>query len=176
MVESWLPSGPAFTSGGSVEPPAGWLDLVARRPELDSREGEPKTIVMTVNKALRLSQVHVGVNKRVKYVRDLGDDWRVAGTEGDCEDYALAKMVRLLDYGWPRGALLMTLLLFWDVVQRKWTWHAVLAVSTDHGPWILDNRFQYPRITAHCVGYFWSMREKPRDARWERIRIGVARR
>lgn len=168
---TWLPSGPDFTPRGTVDPPAGWLDLVGRRPNLDSRGVEPATVGMTAAKAMRLSQVQVGVNRRVKYVRDHGDDWRVADTEGDCEDFALAKMVRLVEYGWPRGALLMTLLLFWDAANRKWTWHAVLCIATDHGPWILDNRFQYPRIAAHCVGYFWSTREKPGDARWERIRL-----
>ena len=166
---TWLPSGPDFTPTGNVDPPAGWLDLIGRRPDLDSRDVEPATVGMTAAKAMRLSQVQVGVNQRVKYVREHGDDWRVADIEGDCEDFALAKMVRLLEYGWPRGALLMTLLLFWDTANRKWTWHAVLCVATDHGPWILDNRFQYPRIAAHCVGYFWSTREKPGDPRWERI-------
>lgn len=171
---TWLPSGPDFTTHGPADPPAGWLDLIARRPELDSRDVEPATVKLTVNKALRLSQVQVGVNRRVKYVREHGDTWRVADTEGDCEDYALAKRVRLEGYGWPRGALRMAILYF-RTVQRKWECHAVLAVVTDHGPWILDNRFTYPRIASHCVGYFWSTREKPGDTRWERIRKGGVR-
>ena len=168
---TWLPTGPDFTPKGLVDPPAGWLKLLERRPELDCRKVEPATIEMTVNKALRLSQVQTGVNKRVKYVADLGDDWRVAETEGDCEDFALAKMARLLGYGWPRGALRMTLLIFWDISSRKWTWHAVLCVVTDHGPWILDNRLAFPRVAVRIPGYYWNMQEKPGDEKWQRIAL-----
>ena len=172
---TWLPSGPDFTPTWNVDPPAGWLDLIGRRPDLDSREVAPATIEMTVAKAMRLSQVQTGVNRRVKYVREHGDTWRVADTEGDCEDYALAKMIRLLEYGWPRGALLMTLLNFWDIANKKWTGHAVLAVATEsHGPWILDNRLAYPRVAARIPNYYWTIREKPGDARWQRIRNGLS--
>ena len=80
-------------------------------------------------------------------------------------------MVRLLGYGWPRGALRMTLLIFWDIAARKWTWHAVLCVCTDHGPWILDNRLAFPRVAVRIPGYYWNMQEKPGDEKWQRIAL-----
>ncbi len=121
---------------------------------------------MTAAKFMRLSQVQVGVNQRVRYVRDHGDDWRVADTVGDCEDYALAKGVRLEGYGWPRGALRITLC--YVVLSDRWQAHAVLMVETDHGTWVLDNRMKYPRLWKR-LPYRWLWRERPGGETWERL-------
>jgi predicted transglutaminase-like cysteine proteinase len=53
---------------------------------------------------------------------------------GDCEDYALQKRKMLMQAGWPRQALLMTV-----VRDRNGDGHAVLTVETDKGEFILDN-------------------------------------
>ena len=53
---------------------------------------------------------------------------------GDCEDYALQKRKMLMQAGWPRPALLMTV-----VRDRNGDGHAVLTVRTDKGEFILDN-------------------------------------
>ncbi len=45
---------------------------------------------------------------------------------GDCEDYALLKRKMLMQAGWPREALLMTV-----VRDKKGEGHAVLTVKTD---------------------------------------------
>ena len=54
---------------------------------------------------------------------------------GDCEDYVLLKRRMLMEAGWPRGALLITV-----VRDQKGDGHAVLTVSTDKGDFILDNQ------------------------------------
>jgi predicted transglutaminase-like cysteine proteinase len=54
---------------------------------------------------------------------------------GDCEDYVLLKRKMLIDAGWPREALLIT------VVRDKMNeGHAVLTVKTDKGEFVLDNQ------------------------------------
>ena len=164
---TWLPSGPDFTPRGNVAPPAGWLDLIERRPDLDSRQAEPLKVKMTAAKFVRISQVETAVNNRVKYVRDLGDDWRLADTEGDREDYALPKMVRLLGYGWSRGALRLTLC--YVILPDRWQAHANLMVETDHGTWVLDIRMRYPRLWTRMTGYRRLWRETPGRDEWEKL-------
>lgn len=163
---TWFPSGPDFTPRGNVDPPPKWLDLIERRPDLDSRQAEPLKVKMTVGKFMRMYQVQTAVNSRVKYVRDHGDDWRIADTEGDCEGYALAKMVRLLGYGWLRGALRMTLC--YVFLPDRWQAYAVLQIETDHGTWVLDNRMKYPRLWTR-LPYRWLWRERPGGETWERL-------
>jgi predicted transglutaminase-like cysteine proteinase len=53
---------------------------------------------------------------------------------GDCEDYALLKRKLLMQAGWPRQALLMTV-----VRDLNGDGHAVLTVKTDKGEFVLDN-------------------------------------
>jgi len=61
---------------------------------------------------------------------NMGEDGR-----GDCEDYALLKRKMLIQAGWPREALLMTV-----VRDKKGEGHAVLTVKTNRGEYILDNQ------------------------------------
>ena len=173
-MTSWLPSGSNIPVGGSVSPPPKWLDLLERRPDLASAKSSPARVLMTTAKFMRLSQVHTGVNNRIKYRRDLGDKWEVADTEGDCEDYDLAYMVRFIGYGWPRGALRLTLCELPRPVQYLGPtppparYHAVLQIETDHGTWVLDNRMRYPRLWTR-LPYRWLYRECPGRDDWERI-------
>lgn len=164
---TWLPSGPNITIGDRVHPPPKWLDLIGRRPDLSSVESQPEKVAMTAAKFMRLSQVQTGVNMRIKYRRDLGDKWEVAETSGDCEDYALAKMVRLLGFGWPRGALRLTLCMIVGPMLSQA--HANLQIETDHGTWVLDNRMRYPRLWTRMTGTRWLFRERPGGETWERL-------
>src|SRR5205085_243851 len=54
---------------------------------------------------------------------------------GDCEDYVLLKRKMLMQAGWPRQALLITV-----VRDKQGDGHAVLTVKTDKGEFILDNQ------------------------------------
>ena len=54
---------------------------------------------------------------------------------GDCEDYVLLKRRMLMQAGWPREALLITV-----VRDKKGDGHAVLTVKTNRGEFVLDNQ------------------------------------
>ena len=54
---------------------------------------------------------------------------------GDCEDYVLLKRRLLIQLGWPREALLVTV-----VLDNEDEGHAVLTVTTDKGDYVLDNK------------------------------------
>ena len=60
-------------------------------------------------------------------------DYPVDG-KGDCKIYALFKRKLLIDRGFPRQALLMTI-----VRDLNGEGHAVLTVKTDRGDFVLDN-------------------------------------
>jgi predicted transglutaminase-like cysteine proteinase len=94
----------------------------------------------------RLDEANRAVNMVVRYVSDFAqhgeaDRWSTAletfaTTRGDCEDYAIAKLVALREAGFPRED--MRLVLVRDRAVRLD--HAVLAARLD-GRWlILDNR------------------------------------
>ena len=81
------------------------------------------------------------VNESVKPMTDLDhygvvEKWAYPEDGyGDCEDYVLLKRRLLIQVGWPREALLITV-----VRDRNDDGHAVLTVKTDRGEYILDNQ------------------------------------
>src|SRR6202035_3127876 len=88
-----------------------------------------------------LLRVNRWVNETVKPMTDM-DHWGViekwslpTDGYGDCEDYVLLKRKMLIDAGWPREALLITV-----VRDKMGEGHAVLTVKTDKGEFILDNQ------------------------------------
>jgi predicted transglutaminase-like cysteine proteinase len=72
---------------------------------------------------------HCGVVERWSYPND---------GYGDCEDYVLLKRRMLIESGWPREALLVTV-----VRDKKEEGHAVLTVTTDKGDYVLDNQTEH---------------------------------
>lgn len=138
---------PLFVSlGDASRPPIGWIEFCADNPrECSSPQGEPRDVVLN-NKAWKdLARINKWVNDTVKPITDM-DHWGVVEKwsypddgKGDCEDYVLLKRRMLMQAGWPREALLITV-----VRERNGDGHAVLTVKTDKGEFILDN--QHPDI------------------------------
>ena len=88
----------------------------------------------------KIQRINAAVNKSVAPVSDM-DHWGVVDQwdyptdgKGDCEDYALLKRRMLMDEGFPRQALLMTV-----VKEANGDGHAVLTVKTNRGEFVLDN-------------------------------------
>jgi len=93
----------------------------------------------------KLKLINSQVNKLVYYQSDLQtyrqkDHWAAPDESlrsgvGDCEDYAILKMALLQKLGIPAKA--MSLVVLKDTKRNLY--HAVLAVSTNKGTFILDN-------------------------------------
>ena len=88
-----------------------------------------------------LVRVNKWVNQAIKPLTDL-EHWGVVERwsypddgYGDCEDYVLLKRRMLIQSGWPREALLVTV-----VRDKDGDGHAVLTVTTDKGDYVLDNQ------------------------------------
>ena len=88
-----------------------------------------------------LNRINAQVNAYIQPVSNLEhwgtilDHWDYpTDGKGDCKIYALYKRKLLIDEGFPRQALLMTV-----VRDLQGNGHAVLTVKTNKGDFILDN-------------------------------------
>ena len=128
--------------GGTARAPVGWTEFCAEyAPECDAKALDARDVVLTTKAWKELVRVNGFVNDAIKPETDL-EHWGVAERwdyptdgRGDCEDYVLLKRRMLMQAGWPREALLITV-----VRDKKGDGHAVLTVKTDKGEFILDNQ------------------------------------
>jgi predicted transglutaminase-like cysteine proteinase len=128
--------------GDATRAPIGWVEFcVEYKRECATKASAPRDIVLTEKTWSDLVKVNNWVNDSIKAITDV-EHWGVVerwnmGEDGygDCEDYALLKRKMLMQAGWPREALLMTV-----VRDKKGEGHAVLTVKTNRGEFILDNQ------------------------------------
>ena len=134
---------PLFSSvGEAVRPPIGWIEFcIEYDPECKTAPSTPRDIVLTVQAFKDLDRVNRWVNGNIKPMTDM-EHWGVIERwnypddgYGDCEDYVLLKRRMLMQAGWPREALLITV-----VRDKHGDGHAILTVKTDKGEFILDNQ------------------------------------
>jgi predicted transglutaminase-like cysteine proteinase len=126
---------------GAAKAPIGYVGF-CREHAADCRHNAkaPVRVVLTGASFDALIQVDRDVNHRVKPATDeevygVEEKWEYPVDRGDCEDYALLKRRDLIEAGWPRSALLITV-----VRDENGDGHAVLTLVTDRGDFILDNR------------------------------------
>jgi predicted transglutaminase-like cysteine proteinase len=121
--------------GDTTRAPIGWVEFCSENPaECRGGATQPRDIVITQTAWKDLVRVN-------RWVNDM-DHWGVIEKwslpddgYGDCEDYVLLKRKMLIEAGWPREALLITV-----VRDKKGDGHAVLTVKTDKGEYVLDNQ------------------------------------
>lgn len=127
--------------GGDTRAPIGWIEFCLEHPqECKVKPSAARDVVLTSKAWKDLVNVNKWVNDTIKPVTDL-EHWGVVERwsypddgYGDCEDYVLLKRKMLMKAGWPREALLITV-----VRQKNGDGHAVLTVKTDKGEFVLDN-------------------------------------
>ena len=150
--------------GDTTRAPIGWVEFCAESPgECRTSASEPRDIVMTQAAWRDLLRVNRWVNETVKPMTDMEhwgviEKWSIpTDGYGDCEDYVLMKRKLLIDAGWPREALLITV-----VRDKQGEGHAVLTVKTDKGEFILDN--QNENVVAWTeTGYRFVKRQSQSD-------------
>jgi predicted transglutaminase-like cysteine proteinase len=128
--------------GEATRAPIGWVEFcVEYDPECKTKPSMARDVVLSADAWKDLQRINLWVNSHVKPMTDL-DHWGVVERwnypddgYGDCEDYALQKRKMLMQAGWPREALLMTV-----VRDKNGDGHAILTVKTDKGEFILDNQ------------------------------------
>ena len=133
---------PFVAVGATTSAPIGWVQFcVEYDPECKTKPSMARDVVLSTQAWKDLVRVNRWVNVNVKPLTDL-EHWGVVERwnypddgYGDCEDYVLAKRRMLMQAGWPREALLITV-----VRDQHGDGHAVLTVKTDKGEFILDNQ------------------------------------
>ena len=142
--------------------PTGFYALCADQP----RQCAP----VAARRPVALSEIDA-INRRVNAVirpqpEPPGQDiWRVGGSSGDCEDYALAKRDALIATGiGSANARIAT------GVLPSGEYHAVLIVTTKRGDFVLDNLANELRPLGRQPATIISV-QSARDPRlWQRVR------
>ncbi|MGA8076009.1 MAG: transglutaminase-like cysteine peptidase [Xanthobacteraceae bacterium] len=122
-------------------PPIGWVQFCQTYSQVCDTKPLPAVDVLLDRTALsELKRVNDWVNHTIRPETDMDHYgtiqwWRYPDDgAGACHSYALLKRRILMQAGWPRQALLMTI-----VHEADGEGHAVLTVATDRGEFILDN-------------------------------------
>ena len=151
--------------GNMTRVPYGWADLCGRQPqECQVEVLDPVDLRLTARTLHMLERINAEVNADIVPVSNYDHwgtmldhwDYPVDG-KGDCKIYALWKRKQLLDMGFPRQALLMTI-----VRDLDGNGHTVLTVKTDRGDLILDNMVGEVRLWDE-TGYKFVKRQSQSD-------------
>jgi predicted transglutaminase-like cysteine proteinase len=163
--ETTLPKASYEAVGGLASVPYGWVDFCGRRPE-ECSLGKLKPLDLRLTRATwsDLNRINKRVNAAIEPMTNLAHwgtmldhwDYPVDG-KGDCKVYALYKRKLLIDAGFPRQALLMTI-----VKDLEGEGHAILTVKTDRGEFILDNLTDEIRPW-NATGYTYLKRQAQDD-------------
>ena len=128
--------------GTSTSVPFGWVDFCRRyKGECDTQKMTAMDVNLTPAALREIERINKWVNTNIEPVSDM-EHWGVEDQwdyptdgKGDCEDYVLLKRKLLIDVGFPRQALLVTV-----VKDEKNEGHAVLTLKTNKGEYVLDNQ------------------------------------
>jgi predicted transglutaminase-like cysteine proteinase len=164
-------------AGVDVATPMGWADFCAQPDTAEDCKVSPlEPVVLRAGAAQMraLDRINRNVNLAVAPMSD-ADNYGVeerwaypTNGRGDCEDYVLLKRRLLIEAGFPRQALLITV-----VRERNGDGHAVLTVVTDKGDLILDNKRDAIRKWS-ATGYSFIKRQSAEDPnRWVDLRASA---
>jgi predicted transglutaminase-like cysteine proteinase len=151
--------------GEEVSVPYGWVDFCGRQPQECAQPALPPRDINLDKSALRtLEQVNRAVNAAIEPVSNFDhwgtilDHWDYpTDGKGDCKIYALQKRKLLMKRGFPRQALLMTI-----VRDHEGQGHAILTARTSRGDFILDNLTDAIRPWS-STGYRFIKRQSQQD-------------
>jgi predicted transglutaminase-like cysteine proteinase len=156
---------PLFISiGETTRAPIGWIEFcIEYEPECKTKPSTPRDVVLATQAWKDLERVNRYVNTHIRPMTDM-EHWGVVERwnypddgYGDCEDYVLQKRRMLMQAGWPREALLITV-----VRDKHGDGHAVLTVKTDSGEFILDNQTEDILLWSN-TGYRFVKRQSQSD-------------
>jgi predicted transglutaminase-like cysteine proteinase len=150
--------------GETTKAPIGWVEFcIEYDPECKTKPSPARDVMLSTQAWKDLERVNQWVNTHVKPMTDM-EHWGVVERwnypddgYGDCEDYVLLKRRMLIQAGWPREALLITV-----VRDKHGDGHAILTVKTDKGEFILDNQSEQILLWSD-TGYRFVKRQSQSD-------------
>ncbi len=154
----------SLPAGAITSPPIGWVQFCAENAaECRMRFARAREVQLTPAAFAQIARVNIQVNREIEQVSDLDhfgveEYWTYpVDGKGDCEDLVLEKKRRLVIMGFPREALLITV-----VRDHNGEGHAVLTVVTNRGDYVLDN-FTNEMKLWHGTGYRFIKRQAQTD-------------
>ncbi len=151
-----------MTIDGSFNPPLGYQLFCLSNPP-QCRGGGASEIGYTDSLGALLHRVNARVNRSIQPLSDRKDIWSIGVTQGDCEEYALAKRAELVRLGVPASAVRIAV-----AKTRAGESHAVVVVRTDAGDLVLDNLNS--RISNwDQTGLRWVAIASPNARAWQQI-------
>ncbi|MCA1242587.1 transglutaminase-like cysteine peptidase [Stappia stellulata] len=157
--------------GGATRAPAGHVGFCSENPS-ECRSQNRNAVVVKLDRERwnELLAVNAEVNRQIRPVTDVElfgveEYWTFPSSgAGDCEEYVLEKQRVLQKRGWPKSALLITV-----VKDTNNSGHAVLTVRTDQGDIILDNQIEAV-LPWYSTPYRFVKRQSARNpAKWAAI-------
>lgn len=175
VVLARLPETTTAVPVGEARPVWGWVDYCRRTPgACDAGRAVARDVRLDGRVWNTILEVNRSVNTAIEPVTDqehwgVVDRWDIpTDGRGDCEDYVLLKRKMLMERGFPRQALLVTV-----VVDGHGDGHAILTVKTDHGDFALDN-MRDEVLPWVKTGYRFVKRQSQEDQnRWVALDDGV---
>jgi len=165
------PQATAIFVGEQTLTPWGWADFCNRKPgECPSGVLPAEDLELTARSWSSLRRINVLVNAMIQPLSDMDhwnalDRWDIpTDGRGDCEDYVLLKRKLLLAEGFPRQALLVTV-----VKDENGEGHAILTVKTDRGDFILDNMRDEVKAWSQLPYRFVKRQSQTDPNVWEQI-------
>ncbi|AYG63294.1 transglutaminase-like cysteine peptidase [Rhizobium jaguaris] len=159
--------------------PIGWTSFCTAQPaECAVREKSEEFAKVDENRSAELLQINELVNQTIQGIGDndhygiykLGIiNWWTYPDDGagNCNDYVLLKRKLLIEAGWPRSALLLTV-----VLDHHNEGHLVLMARTSGGDLILDNLTDAIKIW-NATGYTFVKRQAAGNPNtWLRLESG----
>jgi predicted transglutaminase-like cysteine proteinase len=148
---------------GNAQPPYGFVRFCDAEPQECLATGSyDARFKATPERLSDLDEINREVNHAIDPATDaeiygVNEWWAMPDVRGDCEDFALLKRRKLIERGWPSGALLMTV-----VRDEKNEGHAILTARTSQGDFVLDNKSEYVRLWSQTP-YHFVMRQSSMD-------------
>jgi len=168
MAPPLLPAGEVLpVAGDQAQPTLAWARFCERlASECAVNLAEPAAIALNRAAWDMVVAVNERVNAAIRPVTDR-DHWGVEDRwdypddgSGDCEDYQILKRKLLVEAGFPRRALRMTV-----VIDEEGGGHAVLIARTDRGDFVLDNK-KNAVLPWNRTGYIFVKREGTEGRAW----------
>jgi predicted transglutaminase-like cysteine proteinase len=160
-----LPRASYASVGEPTSVPYGWVDFCNREHAECVGPVLPALDINLTNATLaKLDHINRMVNQAIQPVTNLEhwgtmlDHWDYPlDGKGDCKVFALYKRKLLMDMGFPRQALLMTI-----VRDLQDEGHTILTVKTNRGEFVLDNLSDEIRAW-DATGYRFVKRQSQED-------------
>lgn len=164
--------------GSATRPLKGHVEFCARLPaECSAFFPDTKMVVLTDERYKQLQDINREINRSIQPVTDkdqhgVEERWSFPDSgNGDCEDYVLAKRKALHErMGIPLNAMSIV-----KVIDEERAGHAILAVRTNRGDLLLDNKNDELRLPFQTGYEFRQATSFEHVQSWQSISAGRPR-